>query len=68
MSSFKSNENIHKKEDGSYYVTLFCLMYALCFSLFVSAIFSLFILSGKRKYTDNGVSIFLQISIYLHNT
>ena len=22
MSSFKSNENIHKKEDGSYYVVL----------------------------------------------
>ena len=22
MSSFKSNENIHKKEDGSYYLVL----------------------------------------------
>ena len=22
MSSFKSNENIHKKEDGSYYIVL----------------------------------------------
>ena len=23
MSSFKSNENIHKKENGSYYVVLY---------------------------------------------
>ena len=22
MSSFKSNENIHKKEDGSYYIVM----------------------------------------------
>ena len=30
MSSFKSNENIHNKEDGSYYIAYLVTAYSLC--------------------------------------
>ena len=42
MSSFKSNENIHKKEDGSYYVVS---DNKVCFLLFVFFFFVFFFFS-----------------------